>query len=141
MPATHAQTRLKAVSKNGEGTDDFNIAVSYNPQATTLTPAEYVSRVSNSATYLKLIRATVPNVQLIEHGRTKLSNQDAYYYTTDITHRSLGVTLPTRQLQVFMAKGGYQYTITCRSPPEDFDKMMPTFQAIIAGFILKPAQD
>ncbi len=137
VEATHAQTRLKAVSDGGSGGDDLSVVVTTVPGSENETPEEFLRSI-DAKTYLNYLRESVPGAKLIEHGPTSLSNQAAYYFITDLTHRILGVEVPMRQLQFLTVRKGNAYTITFRTDPEHFPGRGTLFKLITAGFVFWP---
>jgi len=137
VEATHAQTRLKAVSDGGSGGADLSVVVTTVPRAENETPEEFL-RSMDAKAYLSYLRESVPGAKLIEHGSTSLSNQAAYYFITDLAHRILGVEVPIRQLQFLTVRKGNVYTITFRTDPEHFPERSTLFKLITAGFVLWP---
>jgi hypothetical protein len=137
VEATHAQTRLKAVSDGGSGGDDLSVVVTTVPGSENETPEEFLKSIDAKA-YLNYLRENVPGAKLMEHGPTSLSNQAAYYFITDLTHRVLGVEVPMRQLQFLTVRKGNVYTITFRTGPEHFPVRSTLFKLITAGFVLWP---
>ncbi len=138
IEATHAQTRFKAVSDGGAGTDDLSVVVTTLPRSEEdFTPEEFLKSIDAQA-YLKYVRQNVPGAELIEHGPTTLSNQSAYYFVIQLTHRALGIEMPMRQIQVQTARKRNVYTITFRTDPERFQRSLTLFEAITFGFVLWP---
>lgn len=137
VEATHAQTRFKAVSDGGLGGDDLSVVVTTVPGAENETPEDFLKSIDAKA-YLSYLRENVPGAKLMEHGPTSLSNQAAYYFVTDLTHRVLGVEVPMRQLQFQTVRKGNVYTITFRTDPEHFPGKATLFKLITAGFVFWP---
>jgi len=140
VDATHKQTRFKAVSDGGRGTDDVNVVVTTLPGSKDMPPEDFLRLVDPDA-YLAYVQQNVPDAKLLDHGRTTLSNQAAYYFVTDVTHHALGMDVSVRQTQVQTVRAGNVYTITFRSDPSDPDRYAQgytVFQLIAAGFVLWP---
>jgi PsbP len=137
VEATHAQTRLKAVSDGGSGGDDLSVVVTTVPGSENETPEEFLKSIDAKA-YLNYLRENVPGAKLIEHGPTSLSNQAAYYFITDLTHRVLGMEVLMRQLQFQTVRKGNVYTITFRTDPEHFPGRSTLFKLITVGFVFWP---
>lgn len=137
VDATHAQTRLKVVSDGGSGGDDLSVVVTTVPGAEDETPEEFLKSIDAKA-YLSYLRENVPGAKLMEHGPTSLSNQAAYYFVTNLTHRVLGIEVPMRQLQFQTVCKGNVITITFRTDPEHFPEKFTLFKLITAGFVLWP---
>ena len=137
VDATHAQTRLKVVSDGGLGGDDLSVVVTTVPGAENETPEEFLKSI-DAETYLSYLRENVPGAKLMEHGPTSLSNQAAYYFVADLTHRVLGIEVQMRQLQFQTVRKGNVYTITFRTNPEHFTGKFTLFKLIAAGFVLWP---
>lgn len=137
VEATHVQTRLKVVSDGGSGGDDLSVVVTTVPGAENETPEEFLKSIDAKA-YLSYLRENVPGAKLMEHGPTSLSNQAAYYFVTDLTHRVLGIEVPMRQLQFQTVRKGNVYTITFRTDPKQFPGKFKLFKLITAGFVLWP---
>ena len=137
VEATHAQTRFKAVSDGGSGGDDLSVVVTTVPGSEKETPEEFLKSIDAKA-YLSYLRESVPSAKLMQHGPTSLSNQAAYYFITDLTHRVLGVEVPMRQLQFLTVRKGNVYTITFRTDPEHFPGRHTLFKLVAAGFVFWP---
>jgi len=137
VEATHAQTRLKAVSDGGSGSDDLSVVVTTIPGSESETPEEFLKSIDAKA-YLNYLRENVPDAKLKEYGPTRLSNQAAYYFITELTHRVLGIEVPMRQLQFQTVRKGNVYTITFRTDPEQFPGKLILFKLMAAGFVLWP---
>ena len=84
-----------------------------------------------------VLRSIISDATVIESGKTYLSNQEAFYTITKYTFRSFGIEVPMKMLQIQTLKNGYIYTVACRTSQERYDEMLPSFQAIIAGFLIK----
>lgn len=138
VEATHAQTRFKAVSNGGTEMPDLSVVVTSLPRsAKGFIQDEFVKSIDVQA-YLEYMRQSIPNAELIEHGQTMLSNQPAYYFVIQFTHRFLGIEVPVRQIQVQTARERNVYTITFRTDPEIFAESFALFEVLSAGFILWP---
>lgn len=137
VEATHPQTRLKAISHNGAGDDDLSVVVTRLPGSRILSPDELVQSI-DAEQYLAYLRKSIPGAQLIKYGPTTLSNQAAYYFVTDVTHRPLEIDVPMRQIQVQTAHSGNVYTITFRTSPDLSSELPILFQMILGGFVLWP---
>lgn len=135
--ATHAQTRFKVVSDGGAGADDLSVVVTTVPGSKNITPEEFLKSM-NAEAYLAYVQQNVPGAKLIEHGPTTLSNQAAYYFVTDLTHRVLGLEAPMRQIQVQTVRNRNVYTITFRTDPGHLPESLKEFVLITAGFVLWP---
>ena len=138
VPSSHSQTRLKAVSDAGNGTDDFSVVVTYSEGLKRISPNDIDKMLPAPDEYIRNLQVYSPDAKLVESGRTNLSSQPARFYITEVTARSFGVEVPFKQMQVQTFRNGYVFTVTCRTEPERFDTMLPVFRLIMAGFVIKP---
>jgi hypothetical protein len=118
--------------------DDYSVGVTYSEELKRKTPQEAVKAMPNADDYIRMLRSVFSDGRLIESGSTNLSSQPAKFYVTEMTVKSFGVDVPYKQLQVQTARNGNVYTLTCRTAPERFEKMLPVFKLIMAGFVIKP---
>ena len=137
VEATHSQTRLKIVSDHGLGGDDVSVVVNTLHNSEKITPESFLNLIDVKE-YMGYLRKSIPGAKLVKHGPTSLSNQQAYYFVTDVTHHVLGAEVPMRQIQVQTVRKGNVFTITFRSDPEHFSKSITLFELITAGFVLWP---
>ena len=135
VPITHPQTRLKV--RNENEIDDYSINIISLEELKKLSPKEYIGMLSKND-YLNLLRTTFPDITLLESGQTFVSNQEALYFITKLTQRSVGIELPMAQMQILTAKDGNVYTLTLRTEPERLEEMLPVFRAILMGFVIRP---
>jgi hypothetical protein len=90
VEATHTQTCFKAVSENGSGMEDISINVIQNPKRKGAPPSEHIGLISSNPQMLvDFMKKQIPSVRMVSHGKTKLSNQDAYYIIVDFTNEAL----------------------------------------------------
>lgn len=135
VPTTHDKTKLKIVSKEGAGGDDFNVVVASSPAFKQITADQLVSMILERPEALRTqIRRDFPDAKVIKIGRTQLDNKTAYYVVFDATFRSFELEVPMRFLQVSTVHGGRAYYLTSRTGPEEFDAMKPVFTVIMGGF-------
>ena len=139
LPTTNAKTKLKVLSENGTGTDDFSVVVVSDPSFAQLKPEELVSMcVQRPEEMLKIISREFPDAKMVNSGTTKLNNLDAFFIIYDAIFRSPGLDIPMRFYQVSTVRNGRAYYLTCRSTPDDFDKTYPLFTIIMANFRFLP---
>jgi len=137
VPATHSNTKIKIVSKNGNGGEDCSVNVQqYNQQFANTSTKEFVRLIGNVEKYQAGIRKSMPDAVVVDSGTTSISNQDAFYAATTFTFKSVGVEIPFKMFTVVTLKKGRVYTVACRAAPEDFDRNMPMFQLVFSGFVL-----
>jgi hypothetical protein len=135
VPASHAKTKLKIVSKGGAGADDFNVVVASDPSFKQITADKLVSMILEKPEALRAqLRREYPDAKIIKSGKTQLDNQTAYYVIFDATFRSFELEVPMRFLQVSTVHGSRAYYLTSRTAPEEFDSMRPIFTVIMGGF-------
>ena len=83
------------------------------------------------------MRSVIPDATVIKSDKTFLSNQDAFYMIIKSTFRSFETEVSMKMLQIQTIKNGYSYTVTCRARQDRFDEMLPFFQVITSGFLIK----
>lgn len=139
VDATHNQTRFKAVSEKGNGVEDVSINVIPNPQRKGSSPRAHIAFISgNPQAVVELLKKNAPSTKLVSHGKTKLSNQDAYFITVDFTYEAAGYSFDIRQIQYYTGRNGFNYTITMRCPRTEWNKSEKLFSILAARFILHP---
>lgn len=138
VPSTHTRTKIKVVSDHGNGTVDCAVNVQYDKKLVGVKPKEFIRTASNVAKYQERLRKSLPDAKVVDSGKTYISNQEAFYTITEYTFRSVGIDLPVKMITVQTAKKGHVYTLSCRSESDEFDEIMPMFQIILSGFLIKP---
>lgn len=138
VPPTHKGTRIKIVNENGSGDCDCGVNVQYVPDAKNMKTKDAIAQMSDPQVIQKSLRSAMPDATIIKNGRTFLSNQEAVYNIIKFTFRSFGIEVPMKMIQIQTVKSGHVYTVSCRTSSDRFDEMMPIFQLIIAGFVIKP---
>ncbi|RJQ38880.1 MAG: hypothetical protein C4550_06205 [Nitrospiraceae bacterium] len=138
VPSTHKGTRIKIVNEYGSGDADCGVNVQFDASLKNVTPKDVIATISNPQILQKAMRTAIPDATIVKSGRTYLSNQEAFYAITKFTFRSFDVEVPMKMIQMQTAKSGYVYTFSCRTSSERFDEMIPIFQLISAGFVIKP---
>jgi S1-C subfamily serine protease len=136
VSTTHKGTKIKVVNKNGFGDCDCGVNVQYDESVKKTPLAEFIASISKEDMEV-VLRSTISDATVIESGKTYLSNQEAFYTISRFTFRSFGIEVPMKMLLIQTLKNGYIYTVACRTSQERFDEMFPSFQAIIAGFLIK----
>ena len=139
VEATHKQTRFKAVSESGNGSEDVSINAIPNPQRKGSPPSAHIAWTSsNPEAMVEVMKKNIPSAVLVAHGKTKLSNQDAYYIVVDYTYEAAGYSFEIRQIQYYTGRDGLNYTITMRSLRSDWKSKASLFSHLAARFILHP---
>ena len=131
-----AQSRIRVISEEGLGGDDLHVTVLSNDMFRKLTPSDYVKRVSTPQMtdgLVKGLQQKFATAKLVSSGKMRLSDQDAFFFTCDVTLKG-APDFVMRQIQVSTLKGGTVYYVTCRTGRDDFDKRMPLFKRIIDRF-------
>lgn len=135
-PATHENTKFRLVSNNGSGQDDFIVNVQYIEAIKNVSTKEAVASI-NPQDLVNGLRNTMPDIKLINGGKSYLSQLEAVFYVAEFTYRTFGVEVPMKMLQIQTIKKGYVYVLGFRCPSERFNDMFPIFQNIAAGFIIQ----
>jgi hypothetical protein len=135
-PATHENTKFRLVSDNGSGPDDFIVNVQYIEAIKNTSTKEVVASLDPQV-LVNGLRNTMPDIKLINSGKSHLSQLGAVFYVAEFTYRTFGVEAPMKMLQIQTFKNGYLYILGFRSPSERFNDMLPIFQNIAAGFIIQ----
>lgn len=137
VPSTHQKTRIKIVSNRGNGLEDCSVNVQIVEGANSLTPQESASQFLDGPTYQQMLRKSLPDLVVEKSGRTFISNQDAAYYQSRFTFRSVGIEVPMKMMQIQIASKGKIFTVSCRAGAAEFEKKLPKFQLVFAGFLIK----
>jgi len=137
VPSTHQRTRIKIVSEEGAGGEDCAVNVQELEGASNLSPAEAIRSLPNARSYEHTLRTALPDAKVVRSGKTYLSNQEAVFFVTTFTVRSVSLEVPMKSIVVQTARNGKLYTASCRSSPERFEELMPIFQVIFSGLLIK----
>jgi hypothetical protein len=139
VTTTHAATRLKVISERGLGSEDINVVALYRPELLNTSPRFFVDAIKKRPERAsEELKKVFSEVNLLKSGETTLNNQPAYFTIADVTYSALGISVPMRVMQVMALRDGNIYFLTFRSSPEEFESMMPTFQLIALGFVVRP---
>ncbi len=138
VSTTHKNTRIKIVNENGSGDSDCGVNVQYVPEAKNMAMKDAIAQMSDPKVMQKSLRSAIPDATAIKNGKTFLSNQEAVYNIVKFTYRSFDIEVPIKMIQIQTVRSGYIYTFACRTSSERFDEMLPTFQLIATGFVIKP---
>jgi hypothetical protein len=142
VTTTHEATRFKIVSNNGKGEDDFSINVRYVDELKKETPKEFVDIFkANLNESTQSFKKTLLNFKIIQHDKTFISNQEAYYLIATFIYRSMGFEIPMKMIQVHTASKGFLYVVTARTTQDRFDSMLPTYKVMMTGFVIHPTVD
>ena len=137
VPSTFERTRIKIVSEQGAGGEDCGVNVQIDESLRNVSPQEAIRRMPDARNYQRALRVGLPDATVVENGRTHLSNQDAVFFIITFTVRSVGLEVPGKMIAVQTARNGKVYTVSCRAGRNEFDRLMPVFQLIFAGFLIK----
>lgn len=137
VPSTHEKTRIKVVSAEGMGGEDCGVNVQIEEGIKALTPQESVRLFPDGLAYQQNMRSVIPDLKVESSGRTHISNQDAIFYLSSFTFRSVGLEVPMKMMQVMTARKGKIFTITCRAGATEFESKLPVFLTIYVGFLIK----
>lgn len=135
-PTSDTRTRINIISDNGLGEDDCNVTVVESKIFKN--QKKYVKgMVANTDKVERFLKKQNPSYRLVKSGQSYLSNRQAFYTVATMIFRSFGVEIPIKVIQVSTVNQGMQYTITCRTSPENFESMLPLFKVIMVGFRIK----
>ena len=137
VPSTHQRTRIKIVSEEGAGGEDCAVNVQELEDGNNLSPAEAIRSLPDARNYEHALRTALPNAKVVRSGKTHLSNQEAEFFVTTFTVRSVGMEVPMKSIVVQTIRNDKLYTASCRSSPERFEELMPIFQLVFAGLLIK----
>jgi hypothetical protein len=138
---SYAQTRFKAVSSLGRGLSDFSINTNYIKELEKLTPEAYVKFIeANPEVLTKIATTAIPNAKIISKGKTYISNREAYFARYEGTYKNLDNEYFLMFYQIFVLFEGNLYTLTFRSPKENFEDELPTFKFIASSMVLRPTK-
>lgn len=137
VPATHQRTRIKIVSERGAGGEDCIVNVHHDEKFRHLSPPEALRQLSDPRAFQQGLRSAIPDATVVGSARTHLSHQEAVAFVVRFTFRSVGLEGQVKMIIVRTVRNGRLYTVGCRAGEEQFDHLMPTFQTIFAGFLIK----
>ena len=137
VPSTHKRTRIKIVSERGAGGEDCSVNVQVDDNLRKLSSQEAIRQMPSANSYQQSLRTAIPDATVIETGKTYLSNQEAVFYVSTFTFRSVGMEVPIKMIHVQTIRNGKVYAVACRASSSDFARHMPAFQIILAGFLIK----
>ena len=132
----HEGTKIKVVNENGFGDCDCGVNVHFDESINNISPKEFAASMSPQALE-KAMRSSIPDATIIDSGKTYLSNQEAFYTISKYTFHSFGIEIPMKMIQIQTVKDRYVYTVACRTSIDRFNEMLPAFQMIFAGFLIK----
>ena len=85
---SHAATRFKAVSEGGYGAADLSLNVINAPEMKGKRPEAYYQGTKNDPMMIvRLMSQQYPDIRLIGHGETKISNLPAYYLEAGFSYQ------------------------------------------------------
>lgn len=134
---TNQRTRLKIVSDRGAGAEDCGVNVQTEPRIKNMTPEQVVSGLADDATFIRAIRTALPDAKIVSGGKTSIGRQAAKFYQLSYTVRSRGIDVPMKMLQVQTARREHLYTVSCRARAKEFERRLPEFEKVMAGFSLE----
>ena len=135
-PATHEHTRFRLICGDDSDQYDFFVNVQYIEALKNVSAKEAIASLTPQD-YLNALRETIPDAKLLSSGKSYLSQLEAAYWVVTFTYKTFGVEAPLNSLQIKTFKNGYVYTLGFRSPSARFNDLLPVFQNIAAGFIIK----
>lgn len=137
VPSTHQRTRIKIVNERGAGGEDCSVNVQVDESLGNVSAQEAIRRISDARNHERRLRTAIPDATVMQTGRTYLSNQEAVFFIITFTFRSVGLEVPMKMIMVQTVRNGRVYTVGCRAVQSEFDRLMPVFQLIFAGFLIK----
>jgi hypothetical protein len=135
-------TRLSLVNRKPDGnmSAGFNIVAALSPELKNRTPAQQKDGINE---YLNVaveeLKATGPNVKVVQRGETKLSGQAAYYVLMEGQTKQGAEVKVIRLLQIrtVHAENGYDLTFSCEA--DNYDSLLPVFKLIASSFKITPS--
>lgn len=137
VPATHQRTRLKIVSERGAGSEDCVVNVQIDETLRGVPLSESIRRMPDARTFQRALRSAIPDATVVESGKTYLSNQEAIFFVSVFTFRSAGLEIPVKMITIQTIRDRRVYTVGCRAREAEFDSLMPVFQIIFGGLLIK----
>ena len=89
---------------------------------------------------VQTLRQAIPDIRLVDHGITHLSNRQAYYLLSEGTYKYLNFEIPMRIFQIHALYEGNTYALTFRCPIEKYDELSPVFELMAATFTIRPTE-
>ena len=137
---SNPMTKFKVVSMNGEGSADFNINVVPDKKNSKKTAKGMVQYMVSNPQYIEsLLKKAIPDVKLIDIGKTYLSNHDAYYTLAEGTYNyATGNTYFCSIYQISTYIDNTAYILTFRCPVKEFESYIETFKSMASSFVVTP---
>jgi hypothetical protein len=85
----------------------------------------------------KIQGKTWQNVRTLESGRTRIGGKTAVFFKWSGSYEAPAGTLQAVHLMFVVLHGGKEFTITCCSLPESFDKVLPEFLRAVSLFVFE----
>jgi hypothetical protein len=139
LQPTHAETRFKIAKEDGRYFTDFNINAIYVESPKNLTPEKYVQGFIDDPQLIDaIVKQANPTAKVVARGRTYVNNREAYFSKSEGTHRTFDDSVRLTVYQIMTIFEGNVYTLTFRSPTNEFDENFPIFKFIASSFVIRP---
>lgn len=141
LQPTHAATRFKIAKEDGLYFTDFNINAIYVESTKNMTPEGYVKGFINNPQLIDaMVKQANPTAKVVARGRTYVNNREAYFSKSEGTYRTFDDTQRITVYQIMTIFEGNIYTLTFRSPTDEFDDNFPIFKFIASSFVARPTK-
>jgi len=141
LQPTHAATRFKITKEDGLYFTDFNINAVYVESTKNMTPEKYVQGFIDEPQLIDaMVKQGNPTAKIVARGRTYVNNRDAYFSKSDAIYRTLDDSVRLTVYQIMTIFEGNIYTLTFRSPTDEFDENFPIFKFIASSFVIRPTK-
>ncbi len=134
VASSHRETSVKLEFDHEEFWGDCGVVVTFEQSMVGTSPKAFVSNTNCRSEYSTMLEKRGLSVKVVESGRTQLANQDAVYFVSEFTHKSLSLETPIKQMQVSTVRQGFVFTLTFRCLPDQWDGLLPEFELLANGF-------
>ena len=116
---------------------DFNIVTIYNKEIAKMSPADIFKEFKlNPQLVRNIVREGLPDAEVESSGITVFNNQQAFWVISKGTLKISDKEIKLQTYYFYFIDGGYTYTLTFRTSPENFYDYFVTFKAIASTFKL-----
>lgn len=137
VTSTNAATKLSLVNRKpgGDLNAGFNIVAALSSELKNRTVAQQKDDINGylSGT-VDALKATNPNIKVVQRGETRLSGLAAYYIVIDGQMEQGAEVQVIRLLQIRTVHAGNGYDLTFSCEAGNFDSVLPVFKLIASSF-------
>lgn len=141
LQPSHAQTRFKVTKEDGLYLTDFSVVVTYAEAAKSMSAKSFADGIIARPEIMEaMVKKGNPTAKIMSSGKTYISNRDAFYIKSDATYRVLDNSYEMTVYQIMTIDEGNSYTLTFRSPTDEFDDNFPIFKSMASSFVIRPTE-